>query len=447
MSPPKLNREEFAAALKRGRGAALMHVMAHGLDDVEDLVLTACFENQAYDRQCEDLRSAWLYKMFKDTPAPSRISEAIVSALDSKDEQRCIEQVCDIAGLMARDGNAAAYSALREFVRSQPEVCDGVAGGHALVALDGVPAVVDIARRLGRYLIEHPDEYVDSLDFLTEGTPYFNDAFSELKRCSLQDTAIAAYFAKQDERREEQAQSETVEQKEARMKIYRDETLREFPIETILATAAEKGTKRRYFYSRFGRVASDADLNLIFQRIREETDPEICKRLLWVFSGAALPHLDARIWELAGGEPSPLRAAAMKALAFVRDPLVGEFARRWLREKTFTVADDDVIELFVLNYQAGDEALIMAALAPLTPDDDDAHALATHVQGVCGENNSPELAGLLEWIYRTNPCTICRRCAVDLLLDSNSLRADIANECLHDAASDTQELVQGWTGK
>ncbi len=439
-----MDRDEFAAALKQGRGTAVMHVMAHGLDNIEDLILEACFEDQAYDRQCEDLRTDWLYGMFRNTPACSRISDAIISALESKDEERCIEQVCGIAGLMARDGNDAALLALREFVWSQPDTCDGIAGGHALVALDGIPAVVEIARRLGRYVLAHPGEWVDSLSYLTEGTAFFDETFDELRRYSEKDTAIAAYFAMQDERREKQSKTETAEQQESRMKANRDETLRDVPVETILATATEKGAERRYFYARFGRAAGEDDLNLILQRLRDETDPEICKRLLWVFGGTKLPRLDARIWELANGEPSALRAAAMTALAFVRDPKVGEFGRKWLRERTFTAADDDVIELLVLNYQAGDEALIMAALEPLTPNDDEAHALAMNVRQFCAENNSPNAAGLLEWIYRTNPCTICRNTAVDLLLDSKSLNAVIANECRYDADKDTRELVRSW---
>jgi hypothetical protein len=58
MIAPKLSRDGFQRALKEGRGAARMHVLAHGLDGVEDLVLRACLENQAYDRQCEDQRAA-----------------------------------------------------------------------------------------------------------------------------------------------------------------------------------------------------------------------------------------------------------------------------------------------------------------------------------------------------------------------------------------------------
>jgi hypothetical protein len=61
--PPRtmsMARDTFAGALRKGQGRALMHVRHHGLNDVADLVLAACLEDQSYDPQCEGGRAAWM---------------------------------------------------------------------------------------------------------------------------------------------------------------------------------------------------------------------------------------------------------------------------------------------------------------------------------------------------------------------------------------------------
>ena len=439
-----LSRAEFSVALKHGRGSASMHILAHGLVGVEDLVLAACLEDQAYDRQCEGHRADWLFGMFKDASTYAHFSDAIVAALDRGDDACYITQVCELASLMGRNGDSAAAAALRAFVWSQPDIGDGISGGHAIVALDGIPAALELARRAGRHLLEHPEDYVDSLDYLTEDTSCFDQAFAEMKRLALADTALAAYFVKQQAELDDAQLSKrkTAEQKDARIKAYQAETLRDYPVEKILAAASDNGTKRRYFYARFGRLACDEDLQRILQRLHVETNPETCKRLLWVFGRGALPRVDDRVWELASGATSELRDAAMMALSFLCDSRVGDLGRQCLRDGRFSADDAAAIALLALNFQAGDEALILAALQRLTVNDDDAHAIASSVEQVCIKNNSPAVTPLLEWIYHTNPCTICRRTAVELLSESGSLSAVIAEECLHDASSQLRALVQ-----
>jgi len=49
----KLEKEEFASAVRKGLGRALMHVVNFGLDGIDDLVLDACLHNYCYDTQIE----------------------------------------------------------------------------------------------------------------------------------------------------------------------------------------------------------------------------------------------------------------------------------------------------------------------------------------------------------------------------------------------------------
>jgi hypothetical protein len=61
----RLDRTEFASALRKGQGRAMLPVIHFGLDDVKDLVLEACIHNQVYDQQIESGRGDWLFEMFR----------------------------------------------------------------------------------------------------------------------------------------------------------------------------------------------------------------------------------------------------------------------------------------------------------------------------------------------------------------------------------------------
>lgn len=439
-----LSRDQFARALAQGRGSAKLHVMKHGLSGLEDLVLKACLENQAYDRQCEEHRALWLYEMFKNTPASARFSKAIIGNMLDDDGDCFSQQVCELAALMALDGDEAAATALRTLAWSQPETTDGIEGGRAIFLLDGIPAIVEIARRTGRFFLENPDEYADGFYYLTKGSPLADEAFAELKRLAKDDIAIAAFVARQPEATEadEETEIRTSEQQAEHWANYCAETLRECPVEKVIAAAKAPYVERRFFFTRFGKCAREEDLRTVLDHFNTETDVKACRRLLWVFAERAMPELDARIWSLANDSTSEHRAAATGAMASTTDPRVGQLGRERLRSRDFVAADEEVIALLTRNYEPGDETLILDALESVSFDDDEAHAMGMRVDRVCGKHSTPYLASLAEWNYRTNPCTLCRLNAVECLVDTNSLPDHIANECMHDAESLTRALVQ-----
>jgi len=419
-----------------------MHVLAFGMDGLEDLILSACLENQAYDGQCEGNRARWMYEMIRNTPVCARVSEFIVEFMQGNEIDRDSEQVCTIAALMGRDGDVRAASAVRDYVWAQ-ELDDGfLTGASAVISLDGIPAVVEVARRLGHYLQEHPGEYFDSLDTLTEGTPLFDHAMAELQRMAADDAAISVYLAAQ---KEEEARSETNKSEAGQSTLLerlRADSLRDDPVARILAAAANHDRTGKGPFMKFGRWASTEHLDRILDELHVESNPETCLRMLWIFRKATLPRFDNRIWSLAQDGPAELRAAALKALSTLKDPRLGDLGRARLMGGTFSPDDAEVIDLFIHNFRTGDETLLLAALRELTIDDDEAHFLGSSVIDVCEENNSPALSDLLHWIYSSNPCTICRKQAIQLLIASGSLAESTAIECLHDASRDIRDIVK-----
>ena len=419
-----------------------MHVKQYGLAEVVDPVLASCLKDPAYDRQCERSRAAWLFEMFRGTPQYARFAVAIRSALAHETEHYDVEHLCELLALMGRDGDAAAATALRGHVLDQSFSADHTqAGCHALVVLDGGPAVVELVRRFARILAESPEAYMPSLEYLCDGTDVLPQAETTLRELAPADGAIQA-FLRNREAVDARSQDAPEVGPERRQQAIRERNRGRYPLEKILEDATAGAGDRPSRYMTFGRYATAAELNTVLQRLATEADPKACLRLLWVFRRASLPAIPPRIWEFTRAEDGAMRAAAIEALAQVRDPRIGEFGRAKLRSPEFRAGDSEVLDIFIRNYQPLDEELIMAALERLKPGDDDAHALGSAILDICERNASPALAAMLEWVYRTNPCTICRESAVKHLMDMGCLASGIAEECLHDASEDVRRLVQ-----
>ena len=442
----RLSRTEFATALRHGRGLAAMHVMACGLDGIDDLVLEACLDNLAYDAQCEDGRAPWLYNMFKGSAQYSHYAEAILAMLNNDIEHRSMEQFCNLAGLMACDGDSNAAQALRSFVWAQDFSLFPPLGCPAIVMLDGIPAIAELARRLGRVVMQDADATIFSLDDVTEGLDCHDDALTTLKQLAVDDPAIAAYLQISLQL---DADDDIDRDKSSVMRQVRERARATYPIEKILA-AAESGTIPGFSssvfssYRTFGRWANQNELEIILQRLVAATAPEVCLRLLWVFKKVAPPSLHPRIWALVENSDERVRHAALTALSHVSDESVGNYGRGRLRAG-IPASDSEVIELFINNYRDGDEKLILSALNALQAQslsDDELHGLGSRVLDVCKANKFPVLAQLAEWVYLTNPCSICRNAAVKWLIDVAVLPAEIANECLYDTDRDTEKLAR-----
>jgi hypothetical protein len=121
----RLSREEFAAALRKGQGRALLHVLHYGLDEFADLVLETCLHNQVYDQQLESRRGDWLYSMFQGSVYVSEFRAEVLKALQTDTNQDNLYQLWELAKKLARQGDKEVRQGLREVVfrfASDPKV-------------------------------------------------------------------------------------------------------------------------------------------------------------------------------------------------------------------------------------------------------------------------------------------------------------------------------------
>jgi hypothetical protein len=438
----KLSKEEFFAALKRGHGRAFLHVQNFGLAGVADLVLEACLKNAVYDRQCESSRAAWLYSLFADTTEYPRFASAILSAPQEETAEGDTEHFCEMTAQMAINGDGIAAMALRDCVLGQPLThVDDQYGCRALVLLDGVDAIVELARRFGKLLTDDSDDAWSFLNDFTDGTGLHPSAETTLRKLSETDDAIKAFWSN-EKAWALREQRNTPQTKEQGMQEVRERTRRELPLEKILDDAQARVGQYPSRYMRFGRYATEDELRAVLLRLRNESDEEVCLRLLWVFGRASLPDLHPRVWQLAESKNDNVRDAAVTALAQCTDPRVGDFGRAMLRSALSTTTAAEGLEALVKNFQPDDQALIMAVLSHIAPSDEEAHNMGFSISNICRENASSNLSDLLIWDYENNPCTLCRSYTVTRMLGIGALSPRLISECLHDANEEIRQLAQ-----
>jgi hypothetical protein len=219
-------------------------------------------------------------------------------------------------------------------------------GCRALVLLDGVDAGVELARRFGKLSIDNSDEAWSFLNYFTDGTSLRPSAETTLRQLSETDDAIKAFWSN------EQAwalreQRDTPRTKEQGMQEVHERTRRELPLEKILDDAQARVGQYPSRYMRFGRYATEDELKAVLLRLRNESNEEVCVRLMWVFRRASLPDLDPRAWQLAESKNDDVRDAAVTALAQCTDPRVGDFGRATLRSALSTTAAAEGLEALV----------------------------------------------------------------------------------------------------
>jgi len=159
-----LTTEVFGAAIRAGRGRAYLHVRQFGLSAVADLVLAACLKDQRYDPQFEESRASWLFSMFDGAKEYPSFSSSSVNALERETNTWDSQQLCELAALMAKNGDAKAHEALRARAFRQAETAgsdDDWVGADSLLSVDGLSAVPDLVRRYGRSLSTHGHKFGD----------------------------------------------------------------------------------------------------------------------------------------------------------------------------------------------------------------------------------------------------------------------------------------------
>lgn len=440
----RLTREQFADAVSKGLGRAMMHVKRYGLGDVADILLDACIHNKIYDAQCEDRRADWLYAMFNNSPQYNDFSAAILSALKKENEWYEIVQLCDLAKEMALDGDEYAWAALKDFVLKSASVQGerDYFGVDEYIKVEGANAVLELARIYGQRLIENPeDDVLGRLSYEDEDCKAFAQL---LKEHSYSDHRIKIYFDYLDDNDELSpfdvpSEADRAMERENRKSKF----LSQYNVEQIIDCAKIDEKENRTIFRRFGMYADRKDLEVVFAAFLKAKEDAVRKRLLWVFGPIPLPVIHEWFFELADSEDEELRAAILSAFANCKNDRVHEFARQRVKAgKILGWGNSFVLDIYEKNFTNDDAKLISDAILTSKPAKDDIHRFGLSITSIAEKNKSNELKDMLIWVYENTPCSYCREFAIVRLNDIGALSHEMIDECMWDGSEDIREFAK-----
>lgn len=440
-----LNRDAFSSAIRKGQGRALMHVLEHGIDGVDDLILDACLHNYCYDTQIDSDRASWLFRMFDNPEYYSRFADEILAYLPNAtnlDDQR---QMSGLAREMAVNGNDVAKKVLREFVMGKASVpfSDDWMGRYDWIDLDGLQGFLDLAKIYGQRLLTSPDDFVpDDLFPFDKAIASLGDILDQAGRFP----ELIAYKSYLVTRQEQLSSTKSASNRKSRKQIReqaREEFRQEFPLDLILECAKNKEGHLPTRYMNFGKYATAAELDAIYNQLFIDADNDVVVRFLWVFRRTPLPKLDDLLFMWASEGEGQLRSAAITALAQVSNPRIHELAQTKVVNGNLLGDDNDSLDLFLHNYESDDIHKIIRAVNELPVIyRHDAHGLGTSILALYDKHENADFEDALKWVYENTPCAHCRYNSIKKLKELDKLSPRMLYECKFDGEANIRDFVE-----
>jgi hypothetical protein len=410
-------------ALQKGLGRAWQWALNGRLG--EGRLLDACLQDLRFDMQCEGPRAGWLWQIIEAAGAAQGFRVSILHALHDLSNERNASQLCELARWYANIGDGAFRDRLYEIVEQRPFPDSPWLGEKEIVALDGEPAFLFVARIRGQQLGNREWEW-DDRSLVDQAI----DRLGEERVRGLLETSTDAGISRFREgwRRQKQRADETKEARSHR------ERMKGVAVEEIVRAA--EGDTNCYWFRGWGMYANESDLKVVLQRLWTLDEPRIITNMVKVFSARPLPEFDARLIELCRHNDDQVRRRAFRALEQNAHPLVRQFAESELKKG---IRDSSVLGLFIKNYRRGDEQRILEAL-DLPNDPCELHWLLMDVNKVLEKNSDADCSRLAVITYGLTPCSNCRLDAARLVHQQRVAPDWLKEECRFDCEEDCRKL-------
>jgi hypothetical protein len=428
MTTSRAAKSAFRHAIRLGTGRAYLLAQAYPKVDFSTHIIEAALQCFAYDGQAEPNRAPFLYELYCRVPQQARIRRAVLRGLATeRADTWALTQLFKLTFFFAQQGDAADRKALyRNFLRNPIRGSDW-AGTDEIIMLDGLAGLHYIARKYGRYLARHPDDWQDDgpIAFFQEHHPTV-DVWTKLRQWAETDADVLRYLQNVKNTLASQAYHQAARpQPEPIPKL---EALLQYPPGTYVRLAMRR------------QLPGPAETRQLAERLLTERNPAVLENLLYLFSQIKFPLGYAPILALAHQKSSRRRIAefATDALAHLPAPEVRAFA---LQKLARTTRPGQYTGILRSNYQAGDAALLTSLVARFHNE----HAietLAVSYVAIYEANPTPECAGPLLALYAKMNCGMHRYEVVKLLLANGVLPAWLNAELPFDSYHKTRLLHQ-----
>jgi len=382
-------------------------------------LLDACLHDQRFDRQCEDNRGQWLWKLISLTGSASAFRDPLFNALRTVNDERDAYQLCDLALHFARSGDDTFRQQLYEFVR-QRQIPDSPSIGEGqLLSLGGEEAFLFIARLRGHNLAtaawEWDDEAVIDAAIEDLGESRVREILTQSSEPNIHRFATGW---------SDNTRTPIDPELHRKANAKRMEAIT--ATEVILAAQTEE---QNYWLRRWGMQASASDLDVILEQLWIEQNPTIIVSLLQVFSIRPMHCFDFRLINLCSHADKNVQRRAFNVVCENSHPVIRTFAIAQIRQNTLGISP---VGLLIKNFEKGDEQRILDQVE-LPEDPCERHWMLMDLRKMLEANESADSSKLGQIAYFHNPCQMCRFSAARLLFRHGNVPTWLAEECRFDA--------------
>lgn len=419
-SSPTLSEQRDA--LQKGLGRSMQWAKA-GLLNAGPL-LEMCLIDRRYDRQCENPRGDWLWKLIAETGTQDQFRVPILHALYDETDDWNISQLCHFAQHYAESGDETFRNLLYEFVEQKPFPENITLAEEEILQLDGEQGFLFAARVRGQRLATNEWDWDDRYFVSKAINQLGEDLIVRLLKTSS-DTDIKRFYQFWNDCKQDQSQCDD-------NGSYIDH-MQAIPVEKVIEAAHTNDAS--FSFTGWGRWADLTSLNSVLDTLWKTTELTVLKKLIKVFWMQTLPAFDSRLITLCQHPDEELRRRSFIALANNSHPAIRAFAL----EQLSIEASHNVVSLFVNNYEAGDEKRILEAIS-LPQDSWELHSLLSDTMKILENNPEADTSRLAVIAYAANPCEICRYKAIQLLQNRSVAPDWMIEECRYDSYEETREL-------
>lgn len=331
-------KKRFKNAIERGTGEAQLILMQNSNADFSNEILYAATHHLAYDQQCERYRTDYLYEIINLSAHKVKITKAILrQLLYQKGDVYGLNQMCEIARVLAQDGNEKAreilYKRFQKNLKPNYKYC----GNDSILALDGINGLLKIADLIGQILQLDPEDWEDGNreHYFQENNPDI-DVYQTLELAAKTNKYIKIYLDSIKKNKE----------------LVKEVKKREPFTYGIIKERIETKTIK-YIPSYISRELDENGIKLLANDFLKEKDPEKIEIYLRIFSQVKFPQDYTPILEIAKvkyTQKNSLLFFAIKTLSRFKTKEIRKFA---LKKMATSKYNWRYLDLFIANYKKG----------------------------------------------------------------------------------------------
>ena len=396
---------EFADAVKKGLGRAILAVDGHVSEEFANVVIHACMVDQRYDKWSEHGRAHYLMCLAEKAKLSGKLLPLLLAPLEEDDGPREKRLRKFMLGEFARRGEQRSWDILKQLAVNSDDVTWEVIADIGPTGLEWLSKnVVGQLPIDEKYRIKYwKEDCAGDLTSMTEDI--LNKAIKDFEKYQSNQPQYSPY---------------------------------EVP-RTLDEALDEIKSKK----SRLG------SLHWIGKRLNH--DEVVTVANLWLnerdvrIGGCYAKLFDVRSF------PLPIHFVADRVLAsippidfedvlsVVNDPICRQLGLHLIRQSR---PDWRGYACLVSSYLEEDIPYLMDSPKNFVGlGDDDLHNLCSALRHICNEIPPTLREPALLWNYENNPCSFCRTTIVEMMIEDGSLSDYHRRELEFDASSDSRQLV------